>query len=89
MAKEEKAKKEATRALVLIQAGLPEGYQTTNKVAVLKRIREIGRSENSYWTSWVKAGETRGLAYLKGNGIVKIICEADFPKYLFNGKKVA
>ena len=89
MAKEEKAKKEAINALDLIQAGLPQGYQTTNKVAVRKRIQEIGRSANSYWTSWIKIGAIRGLAYLKENGIVKIIYEADFPKYLFNGKKVA
>jgi len=89
MATEEQAKKEAIRALDLIRAGLPEGYQTTNKTAVRKRIREIGCSEDCYWTSWVKVGDSRGLAYLKKNGTVKIIKEEEFSKYLFNGKKAA
>ncbi len=77
---------EAVKALGSIQNGLPEGYNVTNKNAVLKTIQEIGHQAETYWSSWVKKGKTKGLAYLKGDGIVKLILESDFPKFLFNGK---
>ena len=76
----------AAKNLEKIQAGLPCGYKTTNKTAVLKRILKIGSLEEEHWTSWVKNGSTKGLAYLKDNGEVKLIKEKDFSKYLFNGK---
>ena len=76
----------AAMNLEKIQAGLPCGYKTTNKTAVLKRILEIGSIEHEHWTSWVKNGSSKGLAYLKDNGEVKLIKEKDFSKYLFNGK---
>ena len=76
----------AAMNLEKIQAGLPCGYKTTNKKAVRKRILELGSLEEEHWTSWVRNGSAKGLAYLKDNGEVKLIKEKDFSKYLFNGK---
>ncbi len=85
--KTETGSSEASRALAAIQAGLPCGYKTTNKKAVKKKIRSIGSSsEEIFWSSWVLNGSSRGLAYIKANGEVKLIKEKDFGEYEFNGK---
>ncbi len=73
--------------LMAIQKALPEGYKTTNKKAIKKKIRDkTSLYEETYWTSWVKNGTTKGLALLKANGSVKIITEANYKKYEVNGK---
>ena len=77
----------AAMKLEIIQAGLPKGYQTTNKRAVRKTVREIGSTcTEIFWTSWCQNCTSKGLALLKPNGAVKIILEKDYQNYEVNGK---
>lgn len=77
----------AVAKLEAIKAALPKDYKATNKKAVEKNIRQVDSLiVETFWTSWYQNCTSKGLALLKPNGKVKLIPEAEYPKYEVNGK---